>query len=135
MVLTTLDDDDAKRVARQLVDRAIGEPESRAIMDILSTILIYKFTDLSRDEVNAMLASSIEESLAYRQIKAEGVVKGSQDIIVGQLQKRFGTMVPVEWVQKVEKLPIELVEQLSIALLDFSEVEDLVSWFEGRSLV
>ena len=135
MVLTTLDDDEAKQVARDLANRAIGEPESRAIMDILSTILIYKFTNLSRDEVNAMLASSIEESLAYRQIRDESILKGTQDMIVRQLRQRLGTEVQTEWLQRIGRLPIEQVNQLSIALLDFSEVADLARWFDGRSLV
>lgn len=135
MVLTTLDDDEAKQVARDLANRAIGEPESRAIMDILSTILIYKFTNLSRDEVNAMLASSIEESLAYRQIRDESILKGTQDMIVRQLRQRLGTEVQTEWLQRIGRLPIEQVDQLSIALLDFSEVADLARWFDGRSLV
>ena len=46
--------------------------------------------DLLQDEVIAMLASSIEESLAYRQIKAEGVVEGTQDMVVRQLRQRLG---------------------------------------------
>jgi predicted transposase/invertase (TIGR01784 family) len=130
MVLTTLENDEAKRVARQLADRAMEEPESRAIMDILSTILIYKFTDLSRDEVTAMLASSIEESLAYRQIRDESILRGTQEMIVRQLRQRLGTEVQAEWVQRIGKLSIEQVEQLSIALLDFSAVADLVDWLD-----
>ncbi len=133
MVLTTLEDDEAKRVARQLVDRAVDEPESRAIMDILSTILIYKFTNLSRDEVNAMLASSIEESLAYRQIKAEGVVEGTQDMVVRQLRQRLGIEMQAEWIQQIKRLSIEQVDQLSIALLDFSAVVDLMNWLDDQT--
>ena len=130
MVLTTLEDAEAKQVARQLVDRAVDEPESRAIMDILSTILIYQFTDLSRDEVNAMIASSIEESLAYRQIRDECLLKGSQDMIVRQLRQRLGTEVQAEWIQQIKRLSIEQLDELSIALLDFSAVEDLINWLE-----
>jgi predicted transposase YdaD len=52
MVPTTLEGDAAKIEAKRLIALAQG---SKAIIEIVSTIIVYKFTNLTRDEVNAML--------------------------------------------------------------------------------
>jgi predicted transposase/invertase (TIGR01784 family) len=138
MVLTILEDDEAKQVARDLVDRSQDAPNNRAIMDTISTILLYKFTTLSRDEVNEMLASKLEESLAYRQIKAEGLVEGrvegkvegKQEMLVRQLKRRLKVEVPTLLLDRIEMLTIEQLDDLSEALLDFGKLQDLVDWLD-----
>ncbi|MCY7334836.1 MAG: Rpn family recombination-promoting nuclease/putative transposase, partial [Chamaesiphon sp.] len=49
MVLTTLEGDEAKAEARRLIAQAQG---SRDIINLVSTIILYKFDTLSRDEVD-----------------------------------------------------------------------------------
>jgi predicted transposase YdaD len=126
MVLTILEDETAMQAARQLVDRAKTEPEHRAIMDMISSILIYKFTNLSRDEVAAMLASNIQESRAYWEIKTEG----KQETVLRQLGRKFQLELPKELVQRVLVLPIEQLDYLAEALLDFESMADLVNWLD-----
>lgn len=57
MVLTTLAGDEAIIEARRLVGQAQG---SRDIINLLSTIIVYKFNNLSRDEVDAMLGIELQ---------------------------------------------------------------------------
>jgi predicted transposase/invertase (TIGR01784 family) len=142
MVLTILEDDEAKQVARALVDRSQGAPNNRAIMDTISTILLYKFTSLSRDEVNEMLASTIEESLAYRQIKAEGLEEGRQEgrqegravgkreMVLRQLGRRLKSELPEGVIKRIEGLSIDRLDQLAEALLDFAVLADLMTWLD-----
>ena len=59
MVLTTLEGEEAKIQARGLVDRS---RDSRAIIDLVSTIIVYKFTNLSRDEVDVMLGVTLQQT-------------------------------------------------------------------------
>jgi predicted transposase/invertase (TIGR01784 family) len=124
MVLTILEDETAMQAARQLVDRARTEPENRAIMDMISSILIYKFTNLSRDEVAAMLASNIQESRAYREIKAEGVTEGvtvgKQELVLLLLGRKLKTELSEELVHRIQQLSIEQLDHLAEALLDFT---------------
>jgi predicted transposase YdaD len=48
MILTILEGEDAKTEARRLIALAQG---SKAIIEIVSTIIVYKFTNLTRDEI------------------------------------------------------------------------------------
>lgn len=62
MVLTTLPENQAAIEARNLLARSQQEllPEtSRAIMEMVTTIMVYKFRNLSRQEVEAMLGITL----------------------------------------------------------------------------
>ncbi|MGF1604107.1 MAG: Rpn family recombination-promoting nuclease/putative transposase [Thermosynechococcaceae cyanobacterium] len=66
--------------ARQLIER-VQEEESpqwprQDIIEVLTTIVVYKFTDLSREEVEAMLGVNLEDTRVYREAKAEGKQEG-----------------------------------------------------------
>jgi hypothetical protein len=51
------------------------------------------------------------------------------DLIIRQLKRRLGEVEPV-LIEQVRRLPIVELEALAEALLDFSEVADLVDWLE-----
>ncbi|WP_446371350.1 DUF4351 domain-containing protein [Coleofasciculus sp. G3-WIS-01] len=51
------------------------------------------------------------------------------NLIVRQLKRRLGEVEPV-LIERVRRLPIVQLEALAEALLDFSEVSDLVDWLE-----
>ncbi len=69
IVLTTLEGEDAKTEAKRLIALAQG---SKAIIEIVSTIIVYKFTNLTRDEVDAMLEITLQQTRVYQDAKAEG---------------------------------------------------------------
>lgn len=91
MQLTVLPEAEVPTVARWLANRtrAAGEPRQEAIMEMFTTILLYQFSQLSREEVLEMLGLTTEElkrTRFYQQVFAEG-----QSLIVGrQLRRRFG---------------------------------------------
>jgi Domain of unknown function (DUF4351) len=58
-----------------------------------------------------------------------GEVKGQQELVLRQLTRRVGNVSPELEVQ-VKLLPLELLENLGEALLDFSQIEDLISWLD-----
>ena len=62
MVLTTLEGEAAKIEAKRLIDLA---DRSRAIIEIISTIIVYKFTNLTRDEVDTMLEITLQQTRVY----------------------------------------------------------------------
>jgi predicted transposase YdaD len=129
-VLTTLEGERATTEARGLIDRAQG---SRSIIDLVSTIIVYKFSNLSRDEVDVMLGIELEQTRVYREAEEKGNVKGRQEeaqgLILRQLKRRVGN-VSLDLEARVKTLPLAQLEELGEALLDFSQMDDLVTWLD-----
>jgi predicted transposase YdaD len=72
MVLTTLKGDAAITRARQTIEQSRSLPDGRAILDLVSTIMVYKFDNLTRDEVKEMLGIELEQTRVYQDARAEG---------------------------------------------------------------
>jgi len=51
---------------------------SRAIIELVTTIMVYKFENLSQKEVEVMLGITLQGTRVYREIKAEGREKGAK---------------------------------------------------------
>lgn len=137
MVLTTLDEELAPLEARYLLERsAVEQPEttSRAIIELVTTIMVYKFEQLSRTEVELMLGITLKETRVYREIREEGEQIGREaegrSLILRQLTRRVGEL-PQDVRQQVETLSLEQLENLGEALLDFTSMADLLSWLEA----
>ncbi|WP_413201345.1 DUF2887 domain-containing protein [Nostoc piscinale] len=127
MVLTTLDDEQAPQEARYLLTRSqqeIPQLQNRAIIELLTTIMVYKFEDKSQREVEEMLGITLKETRVYREIKEEG----EKSLLLRQLTRRVGELSPEIW-QQVESLSLEQLENLGEALLDFQGMADLEAWF------
>jgi predicted transposase/invertase (TIGR01784 family) len=131
MVLTTLEGDRAKAEAIDLIERAQGD---RAIIDVISTIMVYKFSNLSRDEIDAMLGIELEETRVYQEARAEGRAEGleigiqqERTLVIKQLNRKLGNLSSqVQTI--VSDLSIDRVESLGEALLDFTSMADLEAW-------
>ncbi len=141
MVLTTLEGDLATAEARRLIGQAQG---SRDIISLISTIILYKFNNLSRDEVDRMLGIELQQTRVYQDALAEGRVEGrvegearglerglqqERTLVMRLLNRKLGNITP-EMQLRVNGLPIEQVEALGEALLDFTQMRDLLSWLE-----
>jgi predicted transposase/invertase (TIGR01784 family) len=135
MVLTTLEGDRAIAEARGLIDRAQG---SRDIIDLISTIIVYKFSNLSRNEVDVMLGIELEQTRVYQEAKAEGETIGEakgleqglqqeRALVVRLLTKKLGNLNP-KIQSRINELSIDRVESLGEALLDFTSITDLEAW-------
>ncbi|OKH41005.1 hypothetical protein NIES2119_01495 [[Phormidium ambiguum] IAM M-71] len=149
MVLTIVEEEQAPEEARYLLARTqqeITEPErSRAIIDTIATIIVYKFINLSRREVEAMLGLRLEESRVYQEAKEEGRQEGRQEgrlegrlegrqqeaanLVFRLLSRRFGEL-PQELGERIFNLSLSVLEDLSEALLDFVNLDDLLAWLE-----
>jgi predicted transposase/invertase (TIGR01784 family) len=130
MVLTTLEESQAPEEARYLLTRTseeIPSPSSRAIIEMITTIMVYKFEQLSRREVESMLGITLKETRVYREIKEEGREEATVNLVIRLLTKRFGEL-SVEIRASISALPLPVLEDLSEALLDFTSLADLQSW-------
>jgi predicted transposase/invertase (TIGR01784 family) len=154
MALTTIDEASTPEAARLLLARSQreeSEAASRAIIEMLTTILVYKFTNLNRREAEAMLGITLEETRFYREAKEEGIEQGiEQGIVQGIVQgreqegralilrllnrrllnRRVGTL-PESITTRIADLSIEQIETLAEELLDFQSIEDLEVWLEN----
>jgi predicted transposase/invertase (TIGR01784 family) len=132
MVLTTVEEEQAPEEARYLLNRThqqASNPLSQVIMEMITTIMVYKFEQLSRAEVESMLGITLKQTRVYREILEEGREEATFNLIIRQLTKRFGE-VPNEIRSKISGLPLPVLENLSEALLDFSSLADLQAWLE-----
>jgi predicted transposase YdaD len=94
---------------------------------MIKTIMIYKFTNLSRREVEAMLGVSVQETRVYQEGREEGREEGKEELILRQLTKRFGTL-PDPLTAQVQSCSVERLDALGEALLDFPAIADLQAW-------
>jgi predicted transposase YdaD len=143
-------------LVQQLLERAkteIADPlVTHDIIDLLETVLVSKFAQLSREEIQAMfLLSDIKQTRVYQEAKQEGLQEGRQEgrqegsqegrqegrqegearLVLRLLSKRFGK-IDDRRVQVINSLTVEQLEDLGEALLDFSELADLDNWLEFR---
>ena len=133
MQLTTVPEQQAPEEARYLLQRNQLEPtrqSNQAIIELITTIITYRFENLSQREVEEMLGITLKETRVYREIKQEVLQEGESKLILRLLTRRVGEL-STEVKSQVEKLPLEQLENLGEALLDFNSMSDLQTWLDG----
>ena len=131
MLLTTVSEQQAPEEARYLLQRNQQEtpqPSNQAIIELVTTIITYKFEQLTIQEVEEMLGITLKETRVYQEIKQEAEQR-ERSLILRLLTRRVGEL-PQEVRSSVENLSLEKLEHLSEALLDFSSMDDLQLWLE-----
>jgi HTH-type transcriptional regulator/antitoxin HigA len=76
---------------------------------------------------------TLEQGEKRGEIKGElkGELKGQQKLIIRQLNRRLGEINP-PLIEQIRQLPVEQLEELAEALLDFSTVAHLQQWLNSR---
>lgn len=140
-VLTIVDEEEAPEVARFLLDRTEREEmttrEKANLIDIVTSIMMYEFANLSQLEIRAMLGLNLtEEPRAIREAKEEGREEGQQEgreaealsLVIRLLTRRLRQELSEEVRSRLATLSLSLLEELSEALLDFTNLSDLEHW-------
>jgi predicted transposase YdaD len=119
-----------------------GTDREEAIADVIAAIVMTRFNGRSIPELCAMGGITLEEftqSVAYKEIfgqgrlegqregRQEGRQEGELDLALRQLRRRCGDLTP-EQLARVRALPLERLEELAEALLDFQGAADLDTW-------
>jgi len=108
---------DATDQARRLIERMRTETTDATtqqnILESIQTIFIYKFPDLSRNEVEEMLGlSELKQTWVYQEAKSEGKLEGRQEerqeIAINLLRRNL----PLETIAEVTGLTIAQIQQL-----------------------
>lgn len=126
--------------ARLLFERAKQElkdtKQTRKILELVETVIIYKFPNLSRQEIEQMLGlSELKQTKVYQQALAEGREEGRQRelaLIMRLLTRRIGAIEP-RWQSRIQQLSTTQLEELGEAVLDFAATADLVTWLQAHS--
>jgi predicted transposase YdaD len=135
--------------ARALVtapDPAAGPLE---VLDLVETILVYEFPQLSRGEIRAMLqlpVTDVKKTRFYQEVFGEGREEGRQEgleeerqrgrqrevrLVLRLLERRIGHL-PADDQARIGALTLDDLEALGEALLDFADLADLAAWLAGR---
>jgi predicted transposase YdaD len=77
--------------------------------------------------LSALYIEKIQE--AQQVGRREGRTEEGQALILRQLTRRVGN-VPMEAESRVKALPLERLEDLGEALLDFTQIGDLLAWLD-----
>jgi predicted transposase/invertase (TIGR01784 family) len=148
MQLTILSEAEALPTALTLVDQAKATSTSylsqRDILDLITTIMVYKYKNYSRKELETMLGLDLEEPRAIREMKEEGFRQGLEEgrqegrqegersLALRQLTRKFGVLQdPI--VSTINTLSLEQLDSLGEALLDFTTLSDLETWLANHS--
>jgi predicted transposase YdaD len=131
MLLTTLSQRQLVKTAKTIIAQTQDSPEARAIMGMVSTIVVYKFNNLSRAEVEAMLGIELQQTRVYQEAREEGRQAEGAAVVLKQLQRKLGKL-PDELQAQIMALSIEQLELLAEGLLDFSKLENLTAWLAAH---
>ncbi|OYQ62507.1 hypothetical protein B9G53_21790 [Pseudanabaena sp. SR411] len=145
----------AQRLAGQ-----VGRDDRERMVEFIETVLLYKFPQMSREEVEAMFTlGDLKKTRVYRDAKLEGEKIGEQrgklegklegekigtqrgqilgrqqalkQVAVRLLTRKFGK-VTLKTSRRLDKLSAEHLEELAEAVLDFEKVADLDAWLKAR---
>jgi predicted transposase YdaD len=104
--------------------------------------MVYKFSNLSRDEVDAMLGIELQQTRVYQEARLEGETigevrglergrtEGEQALVLKLLTRKLGK-IDAEIQAQVNSLTIDRVESLGEALLDFTSMADLERFLDS----
>ncbi|ALB41922.1 hypothetical protein AA650_16995 [Anabaena sp. WA102] len=110
----------------------VNNRERQGIIELLETVLVSKFSQLSRQEIEAMfLVSDIKQTRVYQEAKQEGKQDEATNLLFRQLSKRFGKLSG-NYIETISNLTIEQLEDLGEALLDFVDITDLEQWLKAH---
>jgi predicted transposase/invertase (TIGR01784 family) len=123
-------------LVQQLLQRAkteIHDPwVTRDIIELLETVLVSKFAQLGRQEIQSMfLLSDIKQTRVYQEAREEGRQDEASSILQRLLSKRFGKISDRN-LEAINQLSLAQLEDLGEALLDFGDITDLDGWLESQ---
>jgi predicted transposase YdaD len=120
-----------------------GTVQEQELADVIAATLISRFNGRSISQLCAMgniTASEFTQSVAYREIFGHGLQEGRQEgrrdeaaaVALRLLNRRCGPLTDATTAQ-IQALPLEQLEALADALLDFTGPDDLATWLAANA--
>ena len=126
----------AREILRQ-VEQAPTSVSKEVIIELVETIMVYKFPQLSSQEIAQMLglAESAKQTRVYQEGREEGREQGrleeARSLILKLLLRRLDN-ITLETESQIEALSLLQLETLGEALLSFSSLEELQHWLDNN---
>jgi len=129
----------AVTMARRLGEKIEQENDleiQEQVLELIETVLVYKFPKLTRQEIEAMFTySDLKQTRVYQDAREEGeqrgLVKGQATMLLRLLNRKFGQISP-SLRGKVNKLLAKQLENLAEALFDLETISDLSDWLKTK---
>ncbi len=111
------------------------------LVDFLETLVVYKFPDMSREEIGEMFGTQdLRQTQFYQEVIQEGIQQGitqgiqqeASNLTLRLLRKKVGEL-PLEQQTQIRTLSVEQLEVLGEDLLDFESLADLTEWLKRLS--
>jgi hypothetical protein len=120
-------------LARKLYDRGFSKQIVIGLFRFVDWVL-WLPDDLETEFDDKITAYEEEQKMEYvTSVERRGIRKGSARIILLLLHRRFGALDEAMQAN-IGALPMEQLEELSVALLDFSSLSDLEEWLHRHPL-
>jgi predicted transposase/invertase (TIGR01784 family) len=134
--------DQAGLAARKILNSVSTEAEFQLKLDLVESILVNKFTQLTLEEIQKMLnlkEADVTQTRFYQEVLEigekkglqQGVQQGEANLTIRLLKRRCGNLTAIQE-QKVRSLSISQLESLGEALLDFQNMSDLENWLQDN---
>jgi predicted transposase YdaD len=131
--LATLTQTDSPQgLLAQVAEQAATIPDRRQRQNIAGCAEILAGLRFEKDLIRQFFREDImRESVIYQDILQQGRRQEALSLVIRQLNRRLGEVNPAA-IERVRALSIEQLEELGVALLDFSSVADLMAWFDQQ---
>ena len=120
----------AKKLIEKAQNQLRDEGIKRQLIDLIESIIVYKFPQKSRVEIEAMFElADLKKTKVYQEALGEGEQKGEVKLVLMLLNTRFQDLSPA-LTEQIQGLSTEQLENLAKALLNFGSEGDLRQWLE-----
>jgi predicted transposase YdaD len=122
----------AREVLQRIPKEHPNPGESRVIIEVLTTILSYRFIHSTRKEVEAMLGLTIqEEPRFFQDLKANAQAQGSLKTLLLLLQQKFSNLTS-ETIDRLDALTMEQLDIMTPLVLQWQTHDELVAWLDAN---
>lgn len=125
----------AKKIIRRAKTSDSVNFSTSQILELVETIVVYKFPLLTREVVtNMLMIDELKQTRVYKDALEEGRQEGRQEgqcvLILKLLTKKLGEL-PSEAITQIEALRGEKIDALGDRLLELSTLEALTQYLSG----
>ena len=125
--------DSPEQLLSQVAQSVAKIPSRESRQEIAAYTEILAGLKFEKDLIRRFLSEDImRESVIYQDIQETGKQKEALSLCILLLNQRFGKLES-SIVERVNVLPVEKLEALCVALLDISQIDDLITWLSENA--
>jgi predicted transposase YdaD len=120
-------------ILREVAKRTEQIAQAKVRSNVLAATAVLAGLVVDKELIQQVLRSDVmKESVIYQDILQQGLQQGELTTILRQLGRKFGRQMNAKRRDRIEKLSLQNLENLTEAILDFQSVRDLDLWLSGK---